>query len=158
MPTPASPQTGGASQAAAKADCETVLSPLLEFAEKMLREQGGFIPFAGGLTKNGKVTLVGAIDGDENQPQDAEHLMKILTAALKAGARKGDYTATGLVVDGRVVPPGQATKSDAIIAQLDHASGYSIQLFVPYRFDEKRQPVFGETFAMKGSNAIFPAK
>lgn len=47
----------------AKADCEALVSVLVPFAEKMLREHGEFHPFAGGLSKTGKVELVGATNG-----------------------------------------------------------------------------------------------
>lgn len=155
---PAAAKGKKTSEAAAKADCDKVLSRLLEFAEKMLREQGGFLPFAGGLNKEGKVVMLAAFDRDAKKPQDAEQLVGLLKTGLKDGAHSGQYKATGLLIDGRVVPPGQTEKSDSIIALLDHASGYSIQLFVPFHFDEKRQPVFAQSFAMKTRNEIFPAK
>lgn len=82
----------------------------------------------------------------------------MLTAALKAAARDGRSKATVLLFDRRVVPPGQAEKSDAIMAQLDHVSGYSIQLFEPYRLSDKRELTIGDTFAIDGAHKIFPTR
>lgn len=45
-----------------------------------------------------------------------------------------------------------------IMAHLDHVSGYSIQLFEPYRLSDKRELTIGDTFAIDGAHAIFPTR
>lgn len=48
-----------------KNDCEKLMTSMLPFAQKMLRQHGEFFPYGGALDEHGAVVAVGATDGRE---------------------------------------------------------------------------------------------
>lgn len=63
-----------------------------------------------------------------------------------------------MVYDVRIVPPGKAEKSDAVAVDLDHRDGMSVTMYFPYHIGADKKVVFGELFASKGADEIFPRK
>jgi hypothetical protein len=63
-----------------------------------------------------------------------------------------------VIYDVRIVPPGQTEKSDAVAIDLDHRDGMSVIMYFPYRLTSEKKVIWGELFASKGSNDIFPRK
>ena len=55
-------------------------------------------------------------------------------------------------------PPGAIEKSDAIAIKLNHRDGMSVTMLYPYRVAPNEKVVFGEPFARKGAEDIFPVK
>ena len=70
------------------------------------------------------------------------------------GAKKGDYIATALVYDVRVIPPGQKEKTDAIAVDINHRDGISQTVIYPYRLKDK-QLVVGEPYAIGNQHPVF---
>ena len=126
-----------------KADCEKLMTAMLPFAEKMLRQHGEFFPFGGALDKRGEVVTVGGTDGRE-QPPSAD-VIRLLKEGFVQGAKSGKYRATALIYDVRVMLPSNGQKSDAIAVALNHRDHYSVVVMFPYQLTGRR-----------GSNASFP--
>jgi len=137
---------------AAKDDCDRLLDATLPFAEQMLRGHGEFLPFGAQMLPDGEIVWAGA-DDDEDHSR-SQNLIDVLQAAFEAGAADGEWIATALVYDVRVVPPGASKKSDAIALNLDHRDDYSVTVFFPYTLVDG-EPQIGDAFASVGDYFIF---
>ncbi|MBM7049019.1 MULTISPECIES: hypothetical protein [Rhizobium] len=134
-----------------KGDCEVLLGAVMPFAEQMLKSYGEFLPFGAAMQSDGKVTQVGASDGNEH-PQPAD-LIALLKEGFAAEARNGKYKATALVYDARY-KSADGSVSDAIAVALDHRDNYSVVVFFPYTLRESSLSI-GQARAEAGVNEIF---
>ena len=119
----------------------------------MLSEYGEFYPYGGALDKKGKVISVAIDDGDEHPP--SQRLIDLLVKTFQAQAAAGEYRATAIVYDVRVIPPGSNEKTDAICIELDHVDGVSLKVFMPYTIKGKNVVLYGEMFTRDGAARIF---
>lgn len=101
---------------------------------------------------SGKIAFSAAYDGTEQPP--SSDLIDMLRAGFREGAKKGQYMATALVYDVRVVPPDGGPKTDAIAVELDHRDDYSVIVYFPYHLDHG-QVNLGSPFAEKGASQVF---
>jgi hypothetical protein len=138
----------------AKDDCNQLLNAALPFAEQMLREHGEFLPFGAQMLPDGEIVSVAVDDGEDHSR--SQNLIDALQTAYKAGAADGEFVATALVYDVRVVPPGASEKTDAIALNLDHRDSYSVTVFFPYILKDG-EPEVGDAFASGGDYSIFPS-
>jgi hypothetical protein len=136
-----------------KEDATQLMNMMLPLAEQMLREYGEFYPYGGVMLADGSMQSFAAADGNE-YPRSTD-LIGMLEDTFREHAHEGRYRATGIVYDVRTVPPGTIEKTDAIALRLDHESGYSVVVFIPYRLSDG-QIAKGTTFAVKGEGSIFP--
>ncbi|HWB32492.1 MAG TPA: hypothetical protein VG714_04900 [Acidobacteriaceae bacterium] len=126
-------------------EVNTLLNALLPFAQQMLGKYGEFLPFAAAIDNSGEVQMVGTHDGDEHP--SAQQLIDQFTEVFRTQAKTKSIRAAGICYDGRVVPPNQTEKSDAICCILEHGSGETIQLYLPYQNNVNKQIQYGEIFA-----------
>ena len=138
--------------ASAKEDCEAVMNAFVPFAQQMLSQHGEFLPFGGAMTPGGETVAVAGYDGNERPP--SMDVIRQLKRAFVAAAKQGQYMATALIYDVRVVVPKSGQKSDAIAVALDHRDDYSVVVYIPYTL-EAGEPAYGEVFGQKGENDIF---
>jgi len=136
----------------AKAECEEIMNALLPFAKQMLEQHGEFFPFGGTMKSNGEITYTAGYDGRE--PPPSVDVIKLLKDGFRSGARSGQYKATALVYDVRVVLPSSGQKSDAVAVALDHRDSYSVVVYFPYQIASGKV-LFGEVFAEKGEANVF---
>lgn len=137
---------------AGKEESQQLLDAVLPLAEQLLTEHGEFFPYGGALTQEGKIVSVAAYDGDEHPP--SSEVISMLQNAFISAADSKEYKATALVYDVRVPLPESDEKSDAIAINLDHESGYSVIVFLPYKLTGG-ELVFGNIFAQAGRNGVF---
>ena len=134
-----------------KDESQELMDATLPLAEKLLTEHGEFFPYGGAMTPEGKIVSVAAYDGDE-QPPSAE-VIDMLQKAFQTAAKNKEYKATALVYDVRVqLPNGEP--SDAIAIALDHESGYSVVVLLPYAINGG-QIQYGEISAQAGEGNVF---
>jgi hypothetical protein len=136
----------------AKADCESLMSAVLPFAEQLLREHGEFFPYGGALKPDGELASVAGYDGREQPPSD--DIIRLIKKGFVEGAKSGTYVATALVYDVRVTIPSSGQKSDAIAVSLNHRDGYSVVVFFPYQL-VKGNLQYGEAIAQQGERDVF---
>jgi len=129
-----------------KDEAQRLMDSVLPFAEQMLNEYGEFIPYGGAMKSNGEIVSVAGTDGEE-QPKSTD-IIKLLQDRFRNEAENGNYKATAIVYDARV------KSSDAIVIALDHKSGYSVVVFLPYTL-ENGQLEYGEISAQAGENSVF---
>ena len=53
--------------------------------------------------------------------------------------------------------PANGEKTDAVAVSLNHADGYSVAVFFPYKIDDG-SVVFGNALAQAGEGDIFPPR
>ncbi len=138
-----------------KADCEHLIDATLPFAEKMLQMHGEFFPYGAALKTTGDIASVGGYDGREQPPSN--EIISLLKELFVKGAKSGEYKATALVYDVRVVLPSTGEKSDAIAVSLNHRENYSVTAFFPYQL-ANGQVTFGDVFAQKGDGDVFSSQ
>jgi len=143
------------SREVAKTECEAILNEMVPFAERMLQEYGEFFPFGGAMKANGETVYVAGYDGREKPP--SADIIGLLNDAFRSGARSGEYKATALVYDIRILPPLSEQKSDAVAVSLNHRDNYSAVVILPYQL-KNGGVVFGEVFAEKGDADVFECR
>jgi hypothetical protein len=142
-------QTAMTRDSSAKGEVEQVMGPLIEAASSLLEKHGEFYPIAGYLDAHGLFHLTATHDGNE-RPTTTQ-VISDLRRTLKATASPNGYRAVGLAYDVRVTPPGQSAKTDAILVELEHKTGYRVNVYWPYTPASGRPPIFGKAFAEAGS-------
>ena len=143
---------GAGSMPTPKSHCEDLMNAVLPFAKKMLSEHGEFYPYGASMKPDGKIVEAGASDGREHPPSQA--LIDLLREAFRADAQKGAIIASATVYDVRIVPPGSASKTDAVAVELDHRDNYSVVVLFPYTISGGTVQ-FSEPFAQRGTFGIF---
>jgi hypothetical protein len=134
-------------------ELEGLMTDSIAQAKRMLAEYGEFYPYGGAIDKKGKVISIEVDDGDEHPP--SQKLIDRLVGSFQSQATAGEYRATAIVYDVRVIPPGSTEKTDAICLELDHVEGVSLKVFVPYKIKRKNEVIYGEMFSRDGAARIF---
>ena len=135
--------------AQAKAEVEQVMEQLVQQAASLLEKHGEFYPLGGYLSSTGRFALTAVYDGNEH-PESAKVILG-LRQAFGQSATKGKYRAIGLAYDVRVTAPGVSTPTDAVLVELEHATGYRVNVYWPYTGSPKDPPRFGAAFAVEGT-------
>jgi hypothetical protein len=136
----------------AKAECETLMNIVLPFAQRMLSDHGEFFPYGGAMRSGGEIISVAGYDGGEQPP--STNLIQLIKEGFIDAANQGQYMATALVYDVRVVMPETGEKSDAVAVSLNHRDRYSMTVLFPYKLAGGKA-AFGNPFAQKGDGDIF---
>jgi hypothetical protein len=137
----------------AKQESEALMNALLPLAEKMLRQYGEFYPFGGYMKPDGTIVEVGASDPDTDHPKSKD-LICVLRRSLRDLAERKQCKTVAMVFNVTVGLPTSDRKSDAIQVSIDHAEGYSAEVFFPYQLIENKM-MYGETFAQHGKADMF---
>jgi hypothetical protein len=137
-----------------KRDCEKLMNTLLPFAERMLTEFREFYPYGGYMKPTGEITHVGARHEKIDHPASAD-LLRVLRESLSEMAAGGVCKASAIVFDVSVAPPGSKEKGDAVQMCLEHADGYTAEVFFPYKIDQHGRVSYGTVFAQEGKHVIF---
>jgi len=139
-----------------KKQLEELLAATLPLAETMLTTHAEFFPYGATMGPDGKITSVGGYTGEEH-PESAE-VIALLKAVYRKEGATGKIMACALAYDVRCIPPGQTEKSDAVAVDLNHRDGMSIRMIYSYRIGADKKVVWGQLFANKGVDDIFPRK
>jgi hypothetical protein len=137
----------------AKQDSERLMNAILPLAEKMLKRHGELYPYGGYMKLDGTIVEVGADDPEADHPKSRD-LMYFLRSSFQEMARAGRCKAVAIVFDVAVSLPKSDRKSDAIQVCVDHADGYSAEVFFPYHLTD-RKVVYDEAFAQEGKHDFF---
>ena len=135
-------------------ELETLLDPLLGFAQDMLRKHGEFFPFGNVMTSDGEVSLLGADSGSEHPP--SQEVIDLLVGGLRVRAAAGEIKAAGICYDVRIRGADGKT-TDAIAVALEHRAGDVVTVFVPYSKGRFTGMKFGELSAAPGERRVFVA-
>lgn len=131
---------------------QQLMHALMPFAEKMLNESGGFLPYAGVITPDDQIQLVQF--AHEGEGAEAQEVYEHANAALRQGAQDGKWTTTALVTDVNVTKPGEQDSMQAVSFALDDSEGNSVEVFFPYTIKDGAVD-FGTAFAQQGASQVF---
>jgi hypothetical protein len=133
-------------------DLEQLKGMLLRVAQKMVSKEGEFYPFGVSISTDGQFTSEDGYKGDEH-PSSAT-LNNEITQKFRQLAASGQLRAAGicLIVDMSVIPPGQTERTKAIHLALEHQSGQSEYVFVPFKKGLFGKVKYGEPYPME----LFP--
>ncbi|MCU1332690.1 MAG: hypothetical protein JWM08_1682 [Candidatus Angelobacter sp.] len=135
-------------------ELDALFNTLLPFAQKMLQKYGEFLPFGAIMSSSGEIRDVGAsIEGDDYPT--SQPLLDLLTETFKTQAAKGELRAAGICYDVLTVPPGEDQKRDAICCGLEHYSGETADVFVPYVKARDGDVQYGKFFSVKRTAQFF---
>lgn len=130
-----------------------LVNSMLPVAERMLKKYGEFYPYGVFMGPDGSITHVGAADLDTDRPKSGD-LIFILKNLVREMAAKGECKAAGVAFDVLVSLPTSGGKVDAIQLNIEHADGYSAEVFFPYRLIDG-ELIYGATLAQEGKQEIF---
>lgn len=136
-----------------KQESERLMNAVLPLAEKMLRLYGEFYPYGGYMKLDGTIVDIGVQDPDTDRPKSKD-LLYILRSSFREMAETNQCKAVAIVFAVSVKLPRSNRESDAIEVCVEHAEGYSAEVFFPYQIKNK-EIVYDETFAQAGKREIF---
>ena len=136
---------------AAKVDADKLVAAFIPFAEKQLKEHKSFHPFGGVMKVGGKIV---AVEISTRGDPKAEEVVKFLHEACEEEAAAGESQACIVVSNVMAIPPGESAKRDAILAEVDHISGYSVDVFFPYSFPDSGGVNIGAPFGGKAGRTL----
>jgi hypothetical protein len=137
-------------------DLDTLLNPLLSFAQQMLAKQGTFLPFGVSMRSDGEIAMAAGYIGD-SRPEPVA-IIDLLVQGFQQEAATGAIRAAGICIDMRIVPPGGTDKTDAICAQLEHAEGNCVDVYLPYKKRWLGRFKFGQIFAVSRDQRVFATR
>jgi hypothetical protein len=112
-------------------DANEVLNACVSYAKRMLRRYGQFGPFGYRMNLEGDVALEAV--AQHEMPPEPVLLLDLLYQQLGERAKKGLLLAAGTASN---VTMGKASEEgfvDAVMVEIEHQTGYSVQAFVPYK-------------------------
>ena len=134
-------------------DLEALFDMLIPFAQQMLSQHGEFFPFGSTMTSSGEI-IANAADPGEEEPEP-QKVIELLTKGFQQKAASGEIRAAGICSDIWVVPPDATEKTSAICLSLEHQSGESVDVCVPYKKGLFGRMKYGELFEAKRDPTFF---
>jgi hypothetical protein len=129
---------------------DSLLDPLIRFAQQTLEKRGEFYPFAAVVTSRGSIEMVGA-DPDQDR-QASQEVLDMVYDGLADRAHRGDIRSSGVCFD---VHLQGASKGDAIQVSLEHVDANPVKLTLPYKRLRMRGLEYGELSASPGDRRVF---
>jgi len=136
----------GSNMEQGKVETQKLFDAVLPLAQQLLLENEEFFPFGEIMKPNGEQVNLSASNGEE-RPKSSE-LIDLLKSSYIELAQSKEIIASALVYDVMV------NGSDSIAVDLDHVSGYSVIVVVPYELTET-ELIIGKIFTTKGEGVIF---
>lgn len=113
-----------------RADLDQIFAMLLPRAKSLLEKSDrGFYPIGAGLDRNGDLHAAMAVSSETLQPND---MMDRMVADFRREAQNGRLVACGVSFDAQI-ERADGTQGDAIATWLEHASGESVVIYLPYK-------------------------
>jgi hypothetical protein len=137
-----------------KSDAELLMKQLLPLAKKLLAECREFYPYGGALLADRSILSIGA-EAATDRPASRE-VIGILEESMRKIARERDVLVFGVVADTALTKRADLP-ADGIRVSLNHAGGYSVNVYFPYSFSDKGDLIVHAPQAASGTLAIFDA-
>lgn len=113
-----------------KDECGDVMNVLLQAVQHLLEKNHEFYPAGAVMNPDGSVAFSATYDGSEH-PSSRE-VIDFLVKEHKNLADQNKIKVSAIAYDARVPIAGK--KTDCIIMNLEHQSGYSVTVGMPYSF------------------------
>lgn len=138
-----------------KEDYQAMLDHCLEVADKMLSEEGYFVPFGALILQSGQFTSVSVDVGEDRA--EVEEFIEILADTFRTRADKGDLRACCICIDGTQTDENSGTTTDALICDAEHRNWEPMRLARPYWKADDGQMIWGNVIATELAARVFIA-
>jgi len=133
----AAPPSGDKKKREVHPDLSALFKALASLGKKLLVEVGQFTPVGASMGEDGKISITHPSTGEEGgNPQE---LIDLLTNVYRQEAGTGKIRAAGICRPVIISVAGQTEKKRAISVALEHASGQSLLVYIPYRIEYEPQ-------------------
>jgi predicted methyltransferase MtxX (methanogen marker protein 4) len=136
-------------------ELDALLNAVLPFAEQMLRQHGDFYPFGATIGRDGKISLVQADVGDEEEIPDSPELVHILYEGLRDQAVRGEIRGGAVCTNVAIRLHESDEETDVVRVSLDHAKHEPLDVLQPYAIERNGDVVFGVTVAVAADPRVF---
>jgi len=113
-------------------DLDRLLAMLLDASQHLLSEAREMYPIAASMSRDAKITAVGVYFAEEYP--ESQRVIDELTWALVSLASSEETAALGMACDVHFAKDQSSPKRDAIRVDLEHATGESVSVIVPYHW------------------------
>jgi hypothetical protein len=137
---------------AVKPDLGAIAGPLVERSEKLLLEQGEFLPHAAVLTDEGRVSLLGAMCNTKAGFANSWHILPMIHDGLRCIANERELRAVGVAECVEEIPGVARTRAIKIF--VEHRMSYAITFYLPFSIDESGGYAFGKTVSVQAEPEI----
>jgi len=139
-----------ASSATPEADVRKLMNYGVALARQILDDHPAFHPFAFVMDPDGKIGQVALSEGRDHE---GAVLLASLGEILHTRAAEGRYRAVAIMADVRIAHDGKET--DAIQAGLEHATGYCLNVYFPYKRSEEGALTLEEALSAAREGTVF---
>jgi hypothetical protein len=112
-------------------DANELLNFCVSYAKRMLRRYGEFAPFGYRMNPEGG-TAIETI-AQHQLPADPVMLHNLLRQQLLERAQRGSLAAAAIASNVSLAKTSNEGFADAVMIEIEHREGYTIQAFVPYK-------------------------
>ena len=112
-------------------DANELLNASVSYAKRMLRKYGEFGPFGYRLNEDGNAVMEKI--AQQEMPADAALLLSLLRQQLAEKAHRGILSSAAMTSNVTIAKASEEGYVDAIMIEIEHRSGYSVKVFVPYK-------------------------
>jgi hypothetical protein len=138
--------TAQALYSAVKPDLGAIAGPLVERSEKLLIEQGEFLPHAAVLTDEGRVSLLGAMCNTRGGFANSWHILPMIHDGLRGIANERELRAVAVAECVEEIPGVARTRAIKIF--VEHRTAYTIAFYLPFSINENGDYEFGKTVSV----------
>jgi hypothetical protein len=133
-------------------DLVAIGEPLLDLAEKFLREQDNFLPFGAELSHSDLFGLVAATSNSEDSFESSTDVLPLLLTALRSRSRS-ETKAVALVENVAIGREGEQL-SPAIKVSVEHSRGLVVAMYLPFSCSSAGDYSFGSLFWLEASPQV----
>lgn len=137
---------------AVKPDLGAIAGPLVERSEKLLLEQGDFLPHAAVLTDEGRVSLLGAMCNSNRGFANSWHILPMIYDGLRSMANERELRAVGVAACVDEIPGVAQTRAIRIF--VEHRLAFTIAFYLPFSRNEDGRYEFGRTVSVQADPEI----
>ena len=127
-----------------------IASYIIKQAEQFLLEFEGFFPFAAVINYAGEIVPMGAeLDNEENP--SAHDIILLFEQALKTQFQQKEIVYAAICADVSVEAPHLVGEMDALEIRCQSITKESVNVYVPYYRDYKKNIIFLEPYEEEGN-------
>ena len=115
-----------------KADVRAVANPLFELSERLLHENGNFLPHGFVLSEEAKDTMVGAVEDNGSGKSTSTATLPLLHEGLRKQVAAGRARAIGVAENVTITSAG-GSATPAIKVLFEHREGLCVALYLPFK-------------------------
>jgi hypothetical protein len=134
-------------------DLRVLLATLKEFSGYTLTDCPVFKPFGAFLdaATGAPGVVVAQLEGTPGLTEYRDALLR----GFRGQVERGESRAAGYCELGRAVPPDATEDVPVVLVRMEHRSGLSVRVSVPYVVEGREKVTFGESFLCRDESRIF---